>query len=244
MILIVHERKEVRDDTQLAFYRLGLNTVSAPRDRAEKLFESFPIRAVYLPKADTIPALVPFCRKLRSEHPDIPVVPSLTPQKAFALRRDLADCTSSILKNPVPPLQAAAVLLEHCRLADGRDRAELRSGILSVNLYSDDLYFCSIPCPATSAELSIARYILEEAPRAVPDTELAKATGNPLKRRKEACVRTYISQINRMAMEIIHRPAILHIQKEGYFPAPLDQEEGEERLHRVKGRKENRTQDF
>lgn len=240
MILILHERKEVRDRVQFAFYHLGLNTVASSRARMEKFLDAFPVRAVYLPEADTIPGLVPLCRKLRKEHPLIPVIPAVTPEKAAVIGKELAACTASVLKVPIPPLQAAAVILEHCRLIDGRDLSDLREGVLGVNLYTDDLYFCSIPCPATAVECSVARYILEQAPRAVSDTELALSTGNPLKRRKEACVRTYVSRINRLAMQMIRRPAILHIQKEGYFPAPFDFEEGTERQHRVKDRPKKR----
>lgn len=220
MFLIIDSDKAAGEKLRRRFYKLGINCFFTVPRNFEKVFSSHPFSGVLIPDTGRIPALEKILTEIRKRQETVAVVGAADGEAFSRLCPAVCSLFDNILKAPAPPIRMAEVLYEVLRVKTGRDLSDLITGPVRLNLYDQNIFLCSHPVTVSISELLILRYLSEEYPRPVSDTELAKNTGDPPGSRKEAAIRTHISNLNAIAKKTIGRPCVINIRAKGYTVAP------------------------
>ncbi len=218
MFLIIENDPAVRKSTRLALYKLPINTCGASHRYAEAVLEKFPVNAVYIPRIETIPNPIGFCRRFKEAHPELPLVAAATHDSDVDLDA-LYAVTDNIPLRPISTIRVAEILLELCRLYTGRDICECRAGgALRLTPYAHMARCHRYWLLFTTHALSVLRHLGEAYPREVSSHELALCTGSPCGKRSTSAVRTMISEINARTIRVTGHPIVVRGRR-GYTVA-------------------------
>lgn len=219
MILVIENDPAVRQSTRTALYKLPINTCGASHRYAEAVLREFPVNAVYIPRIETIPNPIGFCRRFKEAHPELPLIAAATRDTAVDLDA-LYAVTDNIPLRPIATIRLAEILLELCRLYTGRDICDCRIGqALRLTPYARMARCHGRWIDFTTHELSLLRHLGEAYPREVSSTELSLCAGPPGGKRSRSAVRTMISEINARAVCRAGAPIIVRARM-GYTILP------------------------
>ncbi len=209
MILIIENDPAMRKSVRHAFYKIPLNTCGASHRYAEAVLQKFPVSAVYIPRIETIPNPIGFCRRFKEAHPELPLVAAA--ERGGSVDLDaLYAVTDNIPLRPIATIRVVEILCELCRLYTGRDPADCRVGRALVLTPYAHIACCHCRWMTfTTHALSLLRHLAEAYPREVSSKELSLCTGSPLAKRTPSAVRTMISELNARVMRATGHPIVV-----------------------------------
>ena len=222
MILVVdNDSARLMKMRRTLYEKFALNTCGATDKEAEASLTQYPVAAVFVPFAETLPDLIGFCRRFKLAHPNIPLIATV-PKEAPGLDLDLLyGVTDNIPLRPLFLIRQVEIICEMIRLYTRRDRLEQTVAGVTLNIYTPTVFFGGLHSRFSVGSLSILRYLASQSPRPVHVDELARCTGNPVGRHETGGrVRQRISMANQHAIEVFGRPLIANKRGVGYFIDP------------------------
>ena len=219
MFLIIDNDRSIRLGMQRSLYRHTLNTCAASARTAVQAPLRFSVHTAYVPRLETIPNPIGFCRRFKLAYPKIPLAVRLAEDSLIDLDA-LNAVTDTIIIKEISSLDLAELLCELTRLYSGRDLLSCRAGALSLNIYARVAHIHGRLFSLTGSTISILRYLAEAHPRPVAPTELAKCTGTPGKVHTPSCVSSILSRLNQRVVYYTGQPIVSSSRGGGYRILP------------------------